>query len=126
MSEGLKRLWADSRSFGQRLGTAALMGFAIPFTFVIVGILELFMNNIGLFPFDISTLIGPTLLTGLLGFLVLTAVGCLLRDIFWISFMLGGRILAGRIPAGQLSQHPFGRIDRATSSTGASTPATAF
>lgn len=107
MSEGLKRLWADSRSFKQRLGTAALMGFAVPFTFVIVGILELFMNNIGLFPFDISTLIGPTLLTGLLGFLVLTAVGCLLRGYFLDIFLClaGGFLLSGYLQGNFLNIH---------------------
>ena len=47
MKESIKQLWRDDRPFKKRLALSALVGLALPFTFVTVGILELFMNNIG-------------------------------------------------------------------------------
>lgn len=73
------------------------MGLALPFTFVTVGILELFMNNIGLFPFTISDLLTPTLLLSLLCFVILTAVGGLLKGWFLDIYLSleAGFLLAG-------------------------------
>ena len=97
MKESIKQLWRDDRPFKKRLALSALVGLALPFTFVTVGILELFMNNIGLFPFTISDLLTPTLLLSLLCFVILTAVGGLLKGWFLDIYLSleAGFLLAG-------------------------------
>lgn len=97
MKESIKQLWRDDRPFKKRLALSALVGLALPFTFVTVGILELFMNNIGLFPFTISDLLTPTLLLSLLCFVILTAVGGLLKGWFLDIYLSleAGVLLAG-------------------------------
>ena len=97
MKESIKQLWRDDRPFKKRLALSALVGLALPFTFVTVGILELFMNNIGLFPFTISDLLTPTLLLSLVCFVILTAVGGLLKGWFLDIYLSleAGFLLAG-------------------------------
>lgn len=97
MKETLKKLWHDERPFRPRLLTALLAGFAVSFTFVIVGMLDLYMNNIGLFPFDMATLVGPVILCGLLCTAAITLVCMLVKGEFYdilVSLFLG-ILLAG-------------------------------
>ena len=77
--------------------TALLTGFAVSFSFVIVGIFDLYMNNIGLFPFDMASLAGPVILCGLLCMAAITLVCVLVKGEFYdilISLFLG-ILLAG-------------------------------
>ena len=97
VKESLKKLWHDERPFRQRLLTALLTGFAVSFSFVIVGIFDLYMNNIGLFPFDMASLAGPVILCGLLCMAAITLVCVLVKGEFYdilISLFLG-ILLAG-------------------------------
>lgn len=97
MKERFKALWSDERPFKRRLLLALLAAFSVAFTFLFVGPLDLYMNNIGMFPFTIGTLIGPVILLAVGVTVVLAAVVCVLRGrIFDLALsLLGGFLLSG-------------------------------
>lgn len=79
MKQKFKNLVADDRTFKQRLAPALITAFALPFTFIIFGILDLYISNMGMFSFNILIILWPTILLGLICFAVLATVYLLLR-----------------------------------------------
>ncbi|MDL2225442.1 sulfatase-like hydrolase/transferase [Eubacteriales bacterium OttesenSCG-928-M02] len=81
----------------ERLGLGALVSFGVSFTFLIFGILDLYLGNSSILHFSIWDILWPTLLAGLAVFLVLTGIGVLCKGRlfdFWVSLLLG-ILLAG-------------------------------
>lgn len=87
----------DDRPFKKRLLPALLVSGAISFTFIVFGILDLYVGNSDIFPFLLKDILLPVLLAGLLCFVVLAAILLLLRGkLFDIVLSLGlGVLLAG-------------------------------
>lgn len=87
----------DDRPLKKRLPPALLVSGAISFTFVVFGILDLYVGNSDIFPFLLKDILLPVLLAGLLCFAALAAILLLLRGkLFDVALSLGlGVLLAG-------------------------------
>lgn len=87
----------DDRPLKKRLLPALLVSGAISFTFIVFGILDLYVGNSDIFPFLLKDILLPVLLAGLLCFAALAAILLLLRGkLFDIALSLGvGVLLAG-------------------------------
>ena len=93
----LKRWVTEDRSLGKRVALAALVSFAACASFLVIGLLDLYMNNVGMFPFTMGTLAGPMLVTALLCFAAMTLLLSLTRGRYFdvlLSLVLG-LLLAG-------------------------------
>lgn len=79
ISEKLRALWEDKRSWKVRLPLALLAPFAFVFTFVLFGPCEIFIQNMQEMPFPFLALVPVLLLAGAAMFAVLLLVLLLLR-----------------------------------------------
>ena len=109
----LLKQWArDDRPLRKRIALAALTAFAASATFLVIGLVDLYMNNIGMFPFTLGDLAGPMLLTAFLSFAGITLLLSLLRGRYFdllLSLVLG-LFLAGYLQ-GNFLNIPMGELN---------------
>jgi hypothetical protein len=107
----LQALLHEDRPFKARLLTAALIAAACSFTFVVFGMIDLFITNNAILPFSFRDLVGPTLLVGALCFLIITGILLALRGrLFDIMVSLAmGLLMAGYIQ-GNFLNLPLGQL----------------
>ncbi len=111
IKDKFKRLFADDRRFKTRLLLAALVSFSCAFTFVIFGLLDLYISNASNFIFGFYDLFWTTLLAGLAVFVVLTALLVIFRGTAFniaVSVVLGG-VVAGYVQ-GNFLNIDFGEL----------------
>ena len=99
MNHILKRAWRDDRPFRKRLLFSAIVGFSITFTFILFGVIDLYLNNLDMYPFGINILLGPLLLAGLCCFVILTLLGCVFKGWLYdiVLSLFVGLLLAGYV-----------------------------
>lgn len=96
----------DDRTFKKRFLMALFTGFSLSFTFIFIGILDLYLNNMGMFPFNIRHLILPVVLS----FVIITAVLTLIFMLFKgktfdvLLSLAVGFLLAGYIQGNYLNR----------------------
>ncbi len=78
----------DDRSYLQRLRLAMLTGFAVVFTFILFGMLDLYFANADIFEFGFFDLLWPALGTALLCFAVASPLLALFRGKYFDFFQL--------------------------------------
>ncbi len=99
MKEKLKALAADDRSYLKRLRSSLLVCFAVSFTFLVFGMLDLYLTNAEILGFSFYDLLWPTLGLGAAICIVPAPVLALFRGKyfdFFLSLALGV-VLAGYI-----------------------------
>ena len=87
----------DDRSLRQRLKLSSLVTFSFVFTFILFGILDLYISNRQLFPFYLKDILLPVLLITLIAFLLLEGSISLLKGRLFdiVLSLLFGVLLAG-------------------------------
>ncbi|HZK29388.1 MAG TPA: sulfatase-like hydrolase/transferase, partial [Clostridia bacterium] len=90
-------LWADNRTFTQRLLPSALLSACFFFIFVIFGVYELYITNLSAFAFPFSAILPGIALVAVAGAVLFTSLLSLLRGRLFdlASSLLLGFILAG-------------------------------
>ena len=91
-----KNLIADERPLHTRILLSALVSFSLVFSFILFAILDLYLTNMGMYPFGFWTLLWPTLLLSLGCFLVLTVVLSLMKGKLLnivLSLLVGGLLI---------------------------------
>ena len=97
-------LWADNRTFAQRLLPSALLGACFFFTFVIFGVYELYITNLSAFAFPFSAIFPGVALVAVAGAILFTALLSLLRGRL---FDLAASLLLGFVLAGYAQGNLF-------------------
>ncbi len=100
----VKALLQDDRPFRKRLFRALLLAFALTFTFIIIGIFDLYLVNIEIYPFPLSAIFWPVLCLGATCLLVLSIGLALLRG---KVYDMAISISAGILLAGYLQGNFF-------------------
>ncbi len=97
MRQKWKTLVKEDRPFLKRLLPALLLAFALSFSFIVIGIFDLYLSNIGNYPFAFSTILWPVIGLGVACLAIITLVFIILRGKFYdLAISLGiGVLLAG-------------------------------